>query len=550
MAQTWDWTVSGGGSKSDKGIDMDIDNNGNIFVCGYFNSTTTNDVVFGPVPAQSGFGKQGLLTRLDKFGNWQWVKIASGGWDERVLGMCVDKQNGFVYVTGCCWVQTNFGTCNSTVYPGSADEIFVGKFDLNGNCQWLIGAGGGSDDHGFDVVVDKAGYIYLTGFISNEYSPTPSIAHIGNNNITVMPGDSVGYVTKITPAGNFLWAKTFKATDGERDNRIAIDDSANVYIAGGFWGSAAKFGNDTAVSKGGIDIFVVKFDSAGTQKWVRTAGSAYDDRANSVTVDKYGDVYVTGEFRDKVSFDGDTINNYGGPNGRDIFVAKIKSNGNWVWGKRAGSNSGNERGNRIIGDAKGNIYVTGEFRDSAKFSSQIPLISTNDVQVFVASIDTSGKWQWALQGGSPVEDRGNGLATDDSCNVYVCGFYSQTATFGDVNISALGLKDIFVSRITESCNKLVPPDLCTEIKIPTVFTPNGDMTNEYYQLDTMCIAELSMTIFNRWGKVVAVLSSPTEKWDGTINGQKASEGTYYYIADYKTQDGEESKVKGYFLLTR
>ncbi|MFN5459606.1 MAG: gliding motility-associated C-terminal domain-containing protein [Bacteroidota bacterium] len=531
-SQSWDWAISAGGIKSDKGIDMDTDNNGDLYVCGYYNTTSVGGANFGSLPTSAtGFGKEGFLAKASKNGTWQWVKIAQGGWDERVLGMCVDKVNDFVIVTGTCWNQTDFGSCINVNYPGSSDEIFIGKFDLNGNCQWLIGAGGSSDDHGFDVVTDKLGNIYLTGLMSNEYNVgQPASCTFGSLSIPVPIGeDSLGFVAKLTPNGTFKWVKTFKATDGERDNRIAIDDSANVYIAGGFWGSAANFGSFTGVSAGGIDIFVTKFDSAGNQKWLKTAGGLSDDRANAITVDKYGDIYITGEFRDRISFDGDSLNNNGGPNGRDIFVAKMKRNGSWVWEKKAGSNSGSERGNRIVSNSSGNIFVTGQFQDTAKFGANLPIISTNGIQVFTSSIDTAGVWKWVLQaGGTSDEDRGNALAVDENCNLYSCGYYENTGAFDQNSVTASGSKDIFLAKVSQAC-PLAPFEIEGEIALPTAFTPNGDGLNDlFYTYGTSEVSQFEFEIFNRWGQKIFSTNDKTKGWDGRFNGSDAPVGVYAY----------------------
>ncbi len=529
-AQSWDWAVTAGADKSDKGIDMDTDEGGNVYVCGYYNTSTNGGANFGPLgTSQTGFGKEGFLAKIDKDGNWQWVKIAQGGWDERVLGMCVDKINQFVYVTGTCWNTTDFGACTSTTFPGSSDNIFVGKFDYSGNCQWLVGAGGSSDDHGYDLITDKLGNIYLTGLMSNEYNVgQPASCTFGGLSIPVPIGeDSLGFVAKMDPNGSFKWVKTFKATDGERDNRIAIDDSANVYVCGGFWGDTARFGNATYQTRGGMDIFVVKFDSSGTQKWVKTTGGILDDRANSITVGPENQIYVTGEFRDEVSFDGDTLKNHGGPNGRDIFLAKLTTGGNWLWAKRAGSDEGSERGNRVITNSTGDVFFTGEYQDTAKFGSQITLI-TNNIEVFVACVDKDGNWKWVLNGGSPNEDRGNSLTIDEQCNLYTCGYYELTAAFGIEMITAQGSKDIFVSKILRAC-QLEPYEISGEILVPTGFSPNGDGTNDLlYAYGTLDVSKFEFEVFNRWGQKIFSTNDKTKGWDGKFEGADVQQGVYAY----------------------
>ncbi len=460
-SQSWQWSAGAGGVFSDKATDIDIDSSGNLYVSGYYNVGQPASVpaYFGNLTAPLGsWGKEGFIAKIDSSGNWLWVKAAIGGWDERVLGICTDKVNGFVYATGTTWNDVNsFDNCSAL--GGSADEIFVGKFDLNGNCQWLIHAGSDGDDHGYDMVTDKLGNIYLTGFIGDHYGWFGNPGTFGNINVPMPPGaDSSSFIAKISPDGTFLWVKTFEAIDGERDNGIAIDSSANIFITGGFWGTK-QFGSQTFVSNGGRDIFVLKFDSTGNQLWAETAGSSLDDRGNALTVDKFQDIYVTGEFRDKVGFGTDTIKNNGGPNGRDIFVSKLNQNGNWIWAKKAGSNKGEERGDRIISNRLGNIFLTGQCFGNTTFGPDItlPPDSTDSLQVFVASLDTAGKWQWALRCGGNFEDRGTGITGDDSCNLYIAGYYKTNSIIGHDTLSSAGGKDIFTAKIVNACFNLPVP---------------------------------------------------------------------------------------------
>ena len=186
------------------------------------------------------------------------------------------------------------------------------------------------------------------------------------------------FISKVSANGVFQWVQTFGGCDGSRDNRVVLDSANNVYVVGGFYGTKS-FGTSTKTSAGGVDIFVVKYDKNGNFQWVETAGGLLSDRANSITIDHYNDLYITGEFRDIINFGSDVLNNYGGPNGRDIFVAKMKTNGTWLWADKAGGNGGSDRGNRIIANQQGNIFVTGQFKKSCKFSPTVTLNNTKTV---------------------------------------------------------------------------------------------------------------------------------------------------------------------------
>jgi len=561
VAQSWDWASTAGGSSSDKGLDMDIDADGNLYVCGFYNFQANFDTINTP----NAFGKEGFIAKIDPSGAWQWVKIANGGWDERVLGICVDKVNEFVYATGTTWYDVySFGSCTPPSFSGSADNIFVGKFDLNGNCIWTILAGGGADDHGYDLVTDQQGNIYLTGFISDEYF-TNTTAVFGSISVPIALGDSIAFVAKMSPAdGSFQWVRTFDGTYRERDNRIAVDSDANVYITGGFWGTKT-LGDTTITAVGGQDIFVIKFDKDGNQIWTRTVGSPLGDRGNSITVDQNDNIYVTGEFRDTLRFGTDDLNNYGSPGGRDIFVARITRDGEWLWATKAGSNGGQEKGTYITSNDNENIFVTGLFKRTAKFGN-ITITSNDTLQAFVGAISTTGVWCWVLQGGGTFADRGSSIAVDESCNVYVAGYYVLNADFGGNTLTGLGLKDVFVAKVKDGCfvfdppeppppyivdSVIIPPSSPQgELFIPNAFSPNGDGNNDVLKVYGGGISQMKLAIYNRWGEKVFETSTQKEGWDGTHRGKKLNSGVFAYKLNVTKVDNSMITKNGNITLMR
>lgn len=80
-------------------------------------------------------------------------------------------------------------------------------------------------------------------------------------------------------------------------------------------------------------------------------------------------------------------------------------------------------------------------------------------------------------------------------------------------------------------------------EIPNIITPNGDLINDYISIEGL---ELSnFTITNRWGNQITSLSKDNYFWDGTSNGKKCTEGTYYYSTDFKG-----TKLTGFIELVR
>lgn len=86
-----------------------------------------------------------------------------------------------------------------------------------------------------------------------------------------------------------------------------------------------------------------------------------------------------------------------------------------------------------------------------------------------------------------------------------------------------------------------------ELVIPNVFTPNGDGSNDIYFITTKGLTEFNLIIVNRWGNVMFETNDPNEGWDGTSNGQKCAEGTYFYLLNAKAGN-KEFKEHGFLTL--
>src|SRR5690606_19324646 len=109
------------------------------------------------------------------------------------------------------------------------------------------------------------------------------------------------------------------------------------------------------------DIFISKLDTLGNFVWAKKIGGIGSDYSNSIALDNYGNVYTTGYFEDTVDFDpGFGVSYLNSTGGKDIFICKLDTSGNFVWAKKIGG-SGTDAGNSIAVDNLGNIYITGYF---------------------------------------------------------------------------------------------------------------------------------------------------------------------------------------------
>ncbi len=90
------------------------------------------------------------------------------------------------------------------------------------------------------------------------------------------------------------------------------------------------------------------------------------------------------------------------------------------------------------------------------------------------------------------------------------------------------------------------------IAVPSAFTPNGDGLNDYlYPLNAYKADNLEFRVYNRWGQLVFETKDWTKKWDGTINGNPQSAGTYVWMLHYTNRDtGQIFSLKGTTVLIR
>jgi gliding motility-associated-like protein len=115
-----------------------------------------------------------------------------------------------------------------------------------------------------------------------------------------------------------------------------------------------------------------------------------------------------------------------------------------------------------------------------------------------------------------------------------------------VKMDSLGCVRFDTVNVIKNC------DNECDILPPNVFTPNGDLNNDFYRLqDFNCtIAQFSIQIFNRWGNMVYDSDDEYFKWDGTYNGTPLSDGAYLYMIKYSQIGNQMIEKNGILHLIR
>ena len=79
---------------------------------------------------------------------------------------------------------------------------------------------------------------------------------------------------------------------------------------------------------------------------------------------------------------------------------------------------------------------------------------------------------------------------------------------------------------------------------PNYITPNGDGINDQLIFEGLeFFAHHRLTIFNRWGQILARYEAYDNLWEGIIDGVRLPDGAYYYVLDYGTLYPEQFQFK-------
>jgi arginine repressor len=388
---------------------------------------------------------------------WAWAKSAGGNsWD--YANSIVTDNIGNVYAVGFFDSPSiAFGSTtliNDTT--GNQPNLFIVKYDGNGNVLWAKSSNGGIAS-AKSIAIDNSNNLYVTGVF---YSQTINFGNITLTNSDSLIEMSNIFIVKYDPNGNVLLAIRADSANGfgyAYANCITTDLFGNIFIVGYFQFSSITFGfttlqNDTINT---TDIFIVKYDSSLNFKWAKREGGTKSDEANSVVSDASGNIYVCGEFQSTVINFDSTIFNNSDSTGIDynIFILKLDSGGNQIWVKKTGGVS-SDIANSINHDNLGNIYVTGNFNGQSITFDTITLNSING-DMFIAKYDSSGNLKYVKKPQSNGVSYGHSIAIDISNNVYIVGEYGSIYIAFDMDtlfsINSGGI-NIFVVKYDTSGN--------------------------------------------------------------------------------------------------
>lgn len=391
------WAKNAGGPLNACGVSIATDSIGNVFVAGWFtsysitfgNTTLINNGYSATDPSQPTIGDI-FIVKYDPNGNVLWAKSAGGTLNDEP-GSIVTDGNGNAYVTGYFYSPSiTFGETTFTNAGTTGSDLFIVKYDANGNVIWAESAGGSGSDFGSGIAKDGSGNVYVTGYFNS-----PSIS-FGETTLT-NAGNYNLFIVKFDANGNPIWATSAGGSKIDYSRGVATDGSGNVYITGLFSSSSITFGTTTLIntSSGYADMFIVKYNSSGNVLWANRAGGNLNDQSFGIATDVSGNVFVTGTSgSSSITFGNITLN----LTSAVLFIVKYNASGNALWAKMAVGLGGVPRS--VATDGSGNAFMTGQFMSTSITFGTIILKNpngntTNGYDMFIAKYDANGNVPWA-----------------------------------------------------------------------------------------------------------------------------------------------------------
>ncbi len=246
------------------------------------------------------------------------------------------------------------------------------------------------------------------------------------------------FIARQDTDGSWLWAKragTLTQPAGAAANSVAQDENGNIYITGSFAGDNCDFGDFSLSPLGNMDCFIAKLDILGNWIWVRQAGGdalAALCGGTGIALDASANVYVTGYFDDVADFGPTHLESLGE---NDLFVAKLDTNGNWIWAKRNGDAHDNIPTDICLSPT-GNAYICGR-----------SMTATNGWDVAVSGINSAGTWLGGVFAGGSGEDCANAIVCGSDGFLYLAGRFFENAFFGSTELIGFGSQDAFIAKL-------------------------------------------------------------------------------------------------------
>ena len=247
------WAKSGGGNGTDVALSVSADPSGDVTITGYFNSDTANFGGFILLNSNPGT-KDVFVVKYDATGNVAWAKNFGGVGADVGNSLSADT-DGNIIVTG-------YFSCPSLIFGAdtllnaSGYNMFVVKYNPQGNLIWARAPAAGSISQALGVDTDTIGNIYVAAFSMSNPVQFGSLS-IANFNTGYDPMFFIKFAPDGTPlCGNYL------TSGGDDEIGIAVDNFGSIFITADYMEPTFFVGPSILNLTGLENVFVAKISDA------------------------------------------------------------------------------------------------------------------------------------------------------------------------------------------------------------------------------------------------------------------------------------------------
>jgi hypothetical protein len=297
------WAVKIGGTMDCDALSIAVDQSNNSYITGSFDGTVDFDPGAGTFTLTDDGNSNIYVAKVDNAGAFVWAKKMNGTSGARGMSLVFDGVNS-IYTTGWFKGTVDFdpNAGTSTLTSSGYWDVFINKLDLGGNFIWTKQVGGSAgDDIGKAITTDPSGAIYLTGTIRGtaDLDPGPGVATFSSTSgdMFVLKLDISGnYVFAKSVSSSLFSAGNSIALD-------ASNNIYTTGYFGGTTDFDPGPGSSVYSTAGSFDIFISKLDPAGSFLWARRIGGTGNDDGQDIFVDASNNIYTSGFFSSTVDFD-------------------------------------------------------------------------------------------------------------------------------------------------------------------------------------------------------------------------------------------------------
>jgi hypothetical protein len=500
----FEWAKALGGQLTKQCVSnsVTVDKKGNVYTIGTFTGTTDFDPGTAIYNLISTGASSIYISKLNASGDFEWAK-SIGGFEANGASVAIDDL-GNVYATGSFRGKVDFdpgsgvhSLYSSTPFDSASIKnlycFFLLKLDSEGN--FILAK---AIDQPFDlswgsvgssIAVDKSMNMYVTGWFSGtcDFDSGPNTFSLS----TSSKNDADIFVAKFDNLGDLLWAKAMQGKNyDDRSRALALDSLGNVYTTGNFT-DTIDFDPGPAMFKiiaTSQDIFISKLDTDGNFKWAKnfTAPVGSPNQSSSISIDRSGNVYTTGNVTGNINIDfdpGPSVYNIATNPGRMVFISKLNAAGEFVWAKAfMGVGSGECQSNAIATDASQNIYVAGAFSGTTDFDPsplEYALNGEGFNDAFICKLNPDGKLAFVKQfgqsekGATYSEAIPYSLAIDQSENIYTAGKFYNTIDFDPgIDVSKLTASSLDYAGFVHKMHSCALSIISENMRVELIAYPN------------------------------------------------------------------------------